>query len=186
MYTDSIIIYNAIGEYASLLLAGLLLFVMIYTKPRKTYVYRYIFRGNIWSIVAIILQITILRLANKAGESFNPTLFMSLLILFTLIYNGVLYHIFSYVNMMSILRRRQRKEFILMYTALSAVYVIALIVDIIASGLYEMTLEGVDISHFTRFYCVAGMVTCIICFYAYYSSEFSAATLSALSATSLA
>ena len=171
MNTDSLILYNAIGEYASLLLAGLLLFVMLYTRPRKTYVYRYIFMGNIWSIVAIIVQIIILTMANTAGKSFNPKLFMSLLILFTLIYNGVLYHIFSYVNMMSILRRRQRKEFLLMYMALSAVYIIALIVDIVVSGLYEMTLQGVDISHFTRFYCIAGIVTCIICFYASVSNR---------------
>jgi EAL domain-containing protein (putative c-di-GMP-specific phosphodiesterase class I) len=160
------IIYNSIGEYASLLIAGLLLFVMLYTNPKKSYVYRYIFLGNIWAIFAIIIQIIILHIASNPGSLFNPTLFMTLLILFALAYNGVLYYIFSYVNMMSIQRRRQRREFLLMYTALSACYIIALVVDIAVSGLYEMTLNGIDIAHFTRFYCIAGMVTCIICFYA--------------------
>ena len=163
---NSMIVYNSIGEYASLLLAGLLLFVMLYTKPRKTYVYRYIFIGNIWAIFSIILQITILHMASNPGDSFNPRIFMALLILFIMTYNGVLYYIFSYVNMMSTLRRRQRKEFLLMYTALSMVYIIALVVDIAVSGLYELTLNGIDITHFTRFYCVAGIVTCVICFYA--------------------
>ena len=115
---SSMIIYNSIGEYASLLIAGLLLFVMLYTKPKKSYVYRYIFLGNIWAIFAIIIQIIILHMASDPGESFNKTLFMTLLILFILAYNGVLYYIFSYVNMMSIQRRRQRKEFLIMYTAL--------------------------------------------------------------------
>ena len=160
------IVYNSIGEYSSLLLAGLLLFVMLYTKPRKTYVYRYIFVGNIWAIFSIILQIVILHMASNPGDSFDPRIFMALLILFIMAYNGVLYYIFSYVNMMSTLRRRQRKEFLLMYTALSTVYIIALVVDIAASGLYELTLNGIDITHFTRFYCVAGIVTCVICFYA--------------------
>ncbi len=163
---SSMIIYNSIGEYASLLIAGLLLFVMLYTNPKKSYVYRYIFLGNIWAIFAIIIQIIILHIASNPGSLFNPTLFMTLLILFALAYNGVLYYIFSYVNMMSIQRRRQRREFLLMYTALSACYIIALVVDIAVSGLYEMTLNGIDIAHFTRFYCIAGMVTCIICFYA--------------------
>ena len=163
---NSMIVYNSIGEYSSLLLAGLLLFVMLYTKPRKTYVYRYIFVGNIWAIFSIILQIVILHMANNPGDSFDPRIFMALLILFIMAYNGVLYYIFSYVNMMSTLRRRQRKEFLLMYTALSTVYIIALVVDIAASGLYELTLNGIDITHFTRFYCVAGIVTCVICFYA--------------------
>ena len=166
MQVNSMIIYNSIGEYASLLIAGLLLFVMLYTKPKKSYVYRYIFLGNIWAIFAIIIQIIILHIANDPGESFNKTLFMTLLILFTLAYNGVLYYIFSYVNMMSTQRRRQRREFLMMYTALSVCYIIALVVDIAVSGLYVMSLNGIDIAHFTRFYCIAGIITCIICFYA--------------------
>ena len=171
MQVNSVIVYNSIGEYASLLIAGLLLFVMLYTKPRKTYVYRYLFRGTIWSIGAIILQIAILVMASNPEGCFDPKVFMVLLIMFLMAYNGILYHIFSYVNMMSIVRRKQRKEFILMYTALSTVYIIALVVDLVASGLYEMGLNGIDISHFTRFYCIAGIVTCLICFYASVSNR---------------
>ena len=171
MYTDSVITYNFIGEYASLLLAGLLLFVMLYTKPKKTYVYKYLFHGNIWAIGAIILQIVILIMANNPEEYFVKELFMPLLILFLLAYNGVLYHIFSYVNMMSIVRRRQHREFLIMYTVLSFMYILAMIVDIAASGLYKMGLDGIDLTHFTRFYCVAGIITCIICFYATVSNK---------------
>ena len=163
---NSIIHYNAIGEYASLLMAGLLLFVMLYAKPRKSFVYKYIFLGNIWSIVAIAIQMAILFMANNPGTFFNPNIFMTLLIFFLLAYNGILFHIFSYVNMMSIARRKQRREFMMMYTVLSAVYVAAVIVEIVINGLYRLDLDGIDISHFTRFYCCAGIVTAVICFYA--------------------
>ena len=163
---ESVIHYNAIGEYASLLLAGLVLFVMLYAKPRKTYVYKYIFLGIIWSIVSIIIHLGIIFMANNPGVFFNPNVFMTLLILFLLAYNGILFHIFSYVNMMSIARRKQRKEFMFMYSVLSAVYVIAVVIEIAVNGLYQLDLNGIDISHFTRFYCCAVIVTAVICFYA--------------------
>ncbi len=160
------IIYNSIGEYASLLLAGLLVFVMLYTKPKKTYVYKYLFFGIFWSILAIFFQISILVTANNPDRFFNKNIFMAQLLFFLLAYNGVLYHIFSYVNMMSLARRKQRKEFLCMYAVLSAAYVVAAIIEMAASGLYELGLDGIDITHFTRFYCSAGIVCAIVCFYA--------------------
>ncbi len=160
------IIYNSIGEYASLLLAGLLVFVMLYTKPKKTYVYKYLFFGIFWSILAIFFQISILVTANNPDRFFNKNIFMAQLLFFLLAYNGVLYHIFSYVNMMSLARRKQRKEFLFMYAVLSAAYVVAAIIEMAASGLYELGLDGIDITHFTRFYCSAGIVCAIVCFYA--------------------
>ncbi len=157
--------YNYIGEFASLLLAGLLVFVMIYSKPRKTYVYKFLFVGVIWSIIALILQISILSIANNPDD-YSKELFMSLLILFLLAYDGVLYFIFAYVNMMSMVRRGQRKEFIAMYSVLSLMYVTGIVVEIVVTGLYSYTVDGIDLSHFTRFYCTAGIICAIISFYA--------------------
>lgn len=160
------IVYNSIGEYAGLLLAGLLLFVMFYTTPKKTYVYRFLFLGNIWGIVAIILQISILIVANNPERFYNQNIFMTQLIFFLLVYNGVLYYIFSYVNMMSMVRRKQRREFLLMYSVLSTAYIVGMIIEIAASGLYELGLDGIDLTHFTRFYCCAGIICAVICLYA--------------------
>ncbi|WP_026516979.1 EAL domain-containing protein [Butyrivibrio sp. MC2021] len=156
--------YNYIGEFAGLLMAGLLLFVMLYTKPKRTFVYRYVFNGIIWSIFSILVQISIIMVANNPDKFYNRYLFMAQLLVFLLLYNGILYYIFSYVNMMSIVRRQQRKEFLLMYIVLSFLYLMSVAIEIASRGLYHMELDGIDISHFTRFYCSAGIICALVCF----------------------
>ena len=164
METGGFVPYNYIGEFAGLLMAGLLLFVMVYTKPKRTYVYRYIFNGLIWSVFSILVQISIVMVANNPDRFYNRYLFMGQLLAFLLLYNGILYYIFSYVNMMSIVRRQQRKEFVLMYIVLSFLYLMSVAIEIASRGLYEVKLDGIDISHFTRFYCSAGIICAMVCF----------------------
>ncbi len=161
-----IIRYNSIGEYASILLAGLLLLVMIYAKPKKTYVYRYLFIGLLCSIVALVLHVLILGMANNPEIVPDNLIFTILLISYLMVYNGVLYYIFSYVNMMSIVRRGQRRESIFMYCVLSLAYIAGIVIEIIVTGLYKVTLQGIDLSHFTRYYCGAGIALAIMCYYA--------------------
>ncbi|SFB72731.1 EAL domain-containing protein [Butyrivibrio sp. YAB3001] len=156
--------YNYIGEIAGLILAGLILCAMVYTKPKNTYVYKYIFGGMILSVIAILIHISILVVANNPDEYFNNEVFLGQLLCFLLVYNGVLYCIFSYVNMMSIVRRSQRKEFFVMYSILSVVYVLGVIIEIASRNFYKRDLTGIDITHFTRYYCGAGIVCAIICF----------------------
>ncbi|SCY20783.1 EAL domain-containing protein [Butyrivibrio sp. INlla14] len=155
--------YNYIGEIAGLVMGCLILLIMLYTSPKKTFVYKYVFRGTILSIVSILVHISILFVANNPDEYYNSFLFIFQLLLFLVLYNGILYFIFSYVNMMSIVRRRQRKEFLLMYSLLSAIYFIGVIVEIAATRLYSLELGGIDITHFVRFYSAAGIVCAIVC-----------------------
>lgn len=171
MQTIQTIFYNYIGEYVSLLLGAMLLFVMIHTKPRKTYVYRFLVRGTVCGIIASVIQITILRIANNQDKLYNRFTFVSLLLAFLLSYNGILYYIFSYVNMMSLARRDQRRQFIAMYAVLSIIYVTGAFIEITSGGMYTVTMEGIDIAEFTRFYCFAGLICCAICLYASISNR---------------
>lgn len=158
--------YNSIGEYASLLMAALIFFVMLYTKPKWTYVFKYIFFGTVWSIVACVLQISITIVCNYPDLYYNRYLFMGQLLAFLAVYNIILYHVFSYVNMMSFIRRSQRKEFLLMYGVLSAAYVIGIIYEITSGQLYQIYADGIDIHHFVRYYSTAGIICALICLYA--------------------
>ena len=54
--------------------------------------------------------------------------------------------------MMSIVRRGQRKEFMMMYLLLTVVYLIGVVVELASTGLYQISLEGISIDNFTRFY----------------------------------
>ena len=163
--------YTYIGEVAGLILAVLLLSVMIYTKPKKTYVYKYVYYGTICSIFAIIVNLSIITAANNPLKYYNRYIFLGQLILFLILYNIILYFIFSYVNMMSIVRRAQRKEFMFMYMLLTALYIIGVVVELFATGLYKMTPEGIYIDNFTRFYTGAGIVCGVFCFNATISNR---------------
>ena len=156
--------YNYIGEVAGLLMAVILLFCMLYVKPKKTYIYRYIFNGTILSILGTLVQISIVIVANNPEDYYNNNLFIIQLLAFLLIYNGILFCIFSYVNMMSIVRRSQKKEFMFMYAFYTTIYVLGIIIEIASSGLYTLMYGGIDIKHFTRFYTGAGVVCAIVCF----------------------
>ena len=151
MSENVFISYNYIGEIAGLIMAGLILAHLLYTSPKKSYVFKYIFWGIFLSIAAILVQISIVHVANNPGLYFNRYLFMGQLLVFLILYNGILYCIFSYVNMMSIVRRAQRKDFILMYAILSAVYITGVIIEIAASHFYSFEVDGIDISHFVKY-----------------------------------
>lgn len=175
MSENVFISYNYIGEIAGLIMAGLILALLLYTSPKKSYVFKYIFWGIFLSIAAILVQISIVHVANNPGLYFNRYLFMGQLLVFLILYNGILYCIFSYVNMMSIVRRAQRKDFILMYAILSAVYITGVIIEIAASHFYSFEVDGIDISHFVKYYCGAGIVCAVICFNATLSNRLNVA-----------
>lgn len=155
--------YNYIGEFAGLIIGGFTLLLMLYASPKKTYVYQFVFKGMILSIASILVHISILFVANNPDKYYNNFLFIVQLIFFLVCYDGILYFIFSYVNMMSIVRRNQRKEFHLMFGFLSTIYYIGVIVEIASRHYYSVELGGIDITHFVRFYSTAGLVCAIFC-----------------------
>ncbi len=156
--------YNYIGEVTGLLLAGLLLFAIFYTQPRRTYVFKFLVGGAILSVLSILLQISIIIVANDPESYYNRNLFNLQIFLFLFIYNLILYSIFSYVNMMSIVRRSQRKEFVVMYIVLSIIYYIGIAIEVASGSFYVMRVDAIEIGHFTRYYTSAGLVCAILCF----------------------
>ena len=166
MLTETFIPYNYTGEYASMMISILALVTIFYSKPRRTFVFRFIIAGLFWSILSSVLQIVILKIANDPENLYNRYLFMTLILGFLIAYNAVLFLIFSYVDMMSIHRRGQRKEFFLMYMVLALLYTIGAIIEIASGRIYIMQVNGIDLTHFLRFYAFAGIICSIICFYA--------------------
>ena len=164
MYTKPFLLYNYVGEYASVLFAVLILMVIFYSKPRNTYVFRYVFAGLISSAISSVLQISILVAANNPERYYNKYLFMGQVVLFLISYNITLYFVFSYVNMLSLIRRSQRKEFLSMYAVLSVVYVTGALFEIFSGKICRMEEGGIDVTHLIRYYSCAGIVCAVICF----------------------
>ncbi len=145
-------------------MAAFLLTIMLYTHPKNTYVFRFIFGGNIVAIFSISINIAIIIIANSPAELYNRELYMFLLLTYLILYMVIMFCIFSYVNLMSIVRRKQRKEFLLMFFCLGVLYTIAVAIQIVSRGLYEVNLDMIDVCSFTRFYCWAGIICAIFCF----------------------
>ncbi|WP_158589448.1 EAL domain-containing protein [Butyrivibrio sp. CB08] len=137
-----------------------------YSKPKMTYVFRFIVAGLFWSILTSFFQIVILKVANYPDQLYNRHLLILLIIGFLIAYNAVLFLIFSYVNMMSMHRREQRREFYMMYTVLALMYTVGSIFEIASGRIYIVEVGGIDVTHFIRYYSFAGMVCAVICFYA--------------------
>ncbi len=166
MSTDTFLQYNYTGEYASILISVMALVAIFYSKPRRSYVFRFILAGLFWSILTSFLQILILKVANNPEMYYNRFLFMVQILAFLVAYNAVLFLVFSYVNMMSMHRRGQRKEFYFMYTVLALIYTIGTILEVASGRIYEMEVRGIEVDNFIRYYSFAGMVCAVICFYA--------------------
>ncbi|MBE5823803.1 MAG: EAL domain-containing protein [Butyrivibrio sp.] len=166
MLTDTFIRYNYTGEYAGILICFLALVAIFYSKPRKSFVFRYVVAGLFWSILSSVLQIMILKVANDPERLYDRYLFMILILGFLIAYNAVLYLVFAYVDMMSIHRRGQRKEFFMIYLVLALLYTMGAVIEVASGRIYIMQVGGIDVTHFIRFYSFAGIVCSIICFYA--------------------
>ena len=166
MLTDTFIRYNYTGEYAGILICFLALVAIFYSKPRKSFVFRYVVAGLFWSIISSVFQIMILKVANDPERLYDRYLFMILILGFLIAYNAVLYLVFAYVDMMSIHRRGQRKEFLMIYLVLALLYTMGAVIEVASGRIYIMQVGGIDVTHFIRFYSFAGIVCSIICFYA--------------------
>ena len=166
MLTNTFIQYNYTAEYATILISLMALVAIFYSKPKMTYVFRYIVAGLFWSILTSVFQIMILRMSNFPELYYNRHLLILLMIGFLISYNAVLFLIFAYVNMMSMHRRYQRREFYMMYTVLALMYTVGIIIEIASGVIFNVEVGGIDVSHFIRYYSFAGMVCAVICFYA--------------------
>ncbi len=171
MTSDIFMPYNYIGEVASVLIAVMALVTILYSRPRMTFVFRYIVAGLIWAILASSLQIAILVIANNPDQYYNRFVFMALILGYLIAYNGVIYLIIAYVNMMSLHRRGQMKEFLMMYAVMVFIYVLGAVYEIASGRIYTMEVRGIDLSHYIRFYSCAGIVCAVICFYATLSNK---------------
>lgn len=92
--------YNLSTEVASFMLAILVLFLMYYTKPRKTKIYFFDFLGFICSVVLILLLECIL-LQTRHYSGFNPFVFNLTCFIYYVVYITILALVFMYITQIS-------------------------------------------------------------------------------------
>lgn len=89
--------YNMSTEVASFLLSLLILFLMFFSKPRKTKNYLYNFLGLIYSLMIILVE-EYLVYQTENPLTFNPLLFNITCMAYYIFYHGILIVIFLYVT----------------------------------------------------------------------------------------
>ncbi len=164
MQNELFLNYNYIGEASSLLISVLGLLAIVYIKPRMTFLFRYVCAGLGWSALASLIQISIMIIANNPEKLYNRYTFLALILAYLVAYNGVLYLIFAYVNMMSFHRQGQKKQFLMMYLVLVTIYITGAVIEIASGRVYGMELGGIELTHFVRYYSCAGIICAILCF----------------------
>ncbi len=165
--------YDIIGEFASLVIAVLLLFFMLLTKPRQTQAFKFLFFGNLTSIFTILMQIGIVQIASFPSSLYERRRFTAFLIIFLILYGSILGEFFNYIYLMSEKRLSKRYVIVLLYVISIVLYVSGIIYHIYMKNFYYVRTDGIDITHFIRFYCFAGMFCVLSClFYCIYRRKF--------------
>lgn len=155
--------YDIIGEYASILFAILLLVFISLTRPKKSQSFKFLVLGTIVSIFATAIQIVIVEIASNVEKYYERSSFTALLVIFLVLYLLILILIFNYVNLLSERRLKKKSVIAMLYILVATIYFAGVTFQVVMKNMFFVRTDGIDISRFTRFYCIAGIVCAVIC-----------------------
>lgn len=98
-------VYNIVGEVASLSFGIMIVILMLFTRPRITFVYKLCSIGLTLSVIANAINIVIIKAAGSFQED-NFLLLGALMIAFIVIYFFIIALLFSYISFLSAYRRK--------------------------------------------------------------------------------
>ncbi len=156
--------YDIIGEYASLVLALLLLVFMMLTKPRQSKAFGFLLIGTITSVIATFVQIFIVEIASNVEAYYDRKMFTTILVVFLILYAIILTSFFNYVNLLSERRLKKRSVIAALYVGIALLYAAGIIYQVYLKSFYYVRTDGIDITHFIRYYCMTGIGCAVICF----------------------
>lgn len=151
--------YNLSTEITCFLLTCLIIFLMCFTKPRKTRIYVYDFIGCFISILIILTECFIV-LQTKNLSDFQPIVFNSLCLVYYLLYDGILVVIFMYVTQLGYDRYDVKKISVRIAVSLYVIFGMTATYLCLNDYMYSVTPQGsVVIADAFRIYLIYGMIT---------------------------
>ncbi len=149
--------YTTVGESISALIMTLLLFFMIYTKPRKTFAYGVLFSGVIFALVESILALFLGRDYEFFYVSYAGNAMRALLGgLYALFHVAIVCHIYTYLSTLVTREQRFRKR----TAALCIIYaVLFYVLGGVVSFLGYLDIR--DALSVARFCAVAGIIASV-------------------------
>lgn len=156
------IYYNVQIEYVNLILACLILFFMLYTKPRRTIIYNLNFIGIVVSILSIINHCYILWIANHVNR-YNPITFNILCITYHILYAIILRLCYDYIARLASNFKDRIYWIKKIENLIMTVYILFTIYAFLAADMYSVTETSIVFSTFFNAHIIVGIIVATIC-----------------------
>lgn len=156
--------YNVTAEIFSLITCSFLIFLMIYSNPRKTSSYRIIYCGALISLAAIISQLALIYCVSHS-ETYSVQLCIGISLLFLALYFIIITSLYIYISFLSSKIYNYRKGLHYMLTAFTIVYAVGVVWFYSQKTNYITEDNIISIDAFINFYLMYGILTCFLCLF---------------------
>ena len=156
--------YNVTTEIFSLITCSFLIFLMIYSNPRKTSSYRIIYCGALISLAAIISQLALIYCVSHS-ETYSVQLCIGISLLFLALYFIIITSLYIYISFLSSKIYNHRKGLHYMLTAFTIVYAVGVVWFYSQKTNYITDDNIISIDAFINFYLMYGILTCFLCLF---------------------
>ena len=156
--------YNVTAEIFSLITCSFLIFLMIYSNPRKTSSYRIIYCGALISLAAIISQLALIYCVSHS-ETYSVQLCIGISLLFLALYFIIITSLDIYIRFLSSKIYNHRKGLHYMLTAFTIVYAVGVVWFYSQKTNYITEDNIISIDAFINFYLMYGILTCFLCLF---------------------
>ena len=156
--------YNVTAEIFSLITCSFLIFLMIYSNPRKTSSYRIIYCGALISLAAIISQLALIYCVSHS-ETYSVQLCIGISLLFLALYFIIIISLYIYISFLSSKIYNHRKGLHYMLTAFTIVYAVGVVWFYSQKTNYITEDNIISIDAFINFYLMYGILTCFLCLF---------------------
>lgn len=156
--------YNVTAEIFSLITCSFLIFLMIYSNPRKTSSYRIIYCGALISLAAIISQLALIYCVSHS-ETYSVQLCIGISLLFLALYFIIITSLYIYISFLSSKIYNHRKGLHYMLTAFTIVYAVGVVWFYSQKTNYIMDDNIISIDAFINFCLMYGILTCFLCLF---------------------
>lgn len=153
---------NVTAELVSLIVAGFLTFLMLYSNPRKTSSYQIIHYGILLSMISIATQLSFFY-SQAHTDMFNRELRLFLSLAFLAEYLALLMMLYVYICLLSTRTLHHTKNLQSKVLSFGCTYAIAVFAFAVSGKLPDIIDGLLPLEYYINFYAIFGIITCLIC-----------------------
>lgn len=153
---------NVTAELVSLIVAGFLTFLMLYSNPRKTSSYQIIHYGILLSMISIATQLAFFY-SQAHTDMFNRELRLFLSLAFLAEYLALLMMLYVYICLLSTRTLHHTKNLQSKVLSFGCTYAIAVFAFAVSDKLPDIIDGLLPLEYYINFYAIFGIITCLIC-----------------------